>query len=132
MLWFVDSQHPAPWQLEVSEASPAEVVDGPFENDSFALEVGHRGLQVVAHEVELVAGFGVGVEGDLCRGQGEDQPAVTGVDRVEIEDVLEEVAVGFGVLAVDDDVGSGYHVEEFRRWVTDWEEGVGGGVWVVF
>jgi hypothetical protein len=62
-----------------------------------------------------VVGFFAGMKGDLRRGEGEDQPAVTCVDRVETEDVLEEVAVGLGVLAVDDRVRSGYHVKEFKR-----------------
>ena len=72
----------------MSEAAPAELVDRPLENDSFALESRHRGLQDFAHQVEHVAGFVAGMKSDLGWGQGEDQPAVTRVDRVETENVL--------------------------------------------
>jgi hypothetical protein len=84
----VDSQCPTARKIEVSEAAPAELVDRPLENDSFALELRHRGLQVFAHQVEHVAGFVAGMKSDLGWGQGEDQPAVTRVDRVETENVL--------------------------------------------
>jgi hypothetical protein len=115
----------------VSEASPAEVVDGPFENDSFGLEVRNRGLQVVAHQIELVVGFFGGVKGDLGRGQGEDQPAVTGVDGVETEDVLEEFAVCFRVFGVDDYVGARNHALQFRTVWNGLGKGSLGEVWVV-
>src|SRR5450759_1647615 len=55
VLRLVDSQRPTARKLEVSEAAPAELVDRPLENDSFALELRHRGLQVFAHQVEPVS-----------------------------------------------------------------------------
>jgi hypothetical protein len=68
MLWLVDSQGSATWKGDVSEASPAELFDGSLEADSSALELCHRGLEVVAHEVELVARLAVGVKSDLRGG----------------------------------------------------------------
>src|ERR1700680_3368235 len=50
------------------------------------------------------------MEGGFGGRQGEDQPAVAGVDGGEIEDVAEEGAVGFRVRGVEDDVGAGEHV----------------------
>src|SRR5215475_11763439 len=47
---------------------------------------------------------------DLGWRQREDQPAVTGVDRLVLEHVAEKRSVSLGVLAVDDDVSAVNHV----------------------
>jgi len=49
------------------------------------------------------------VKGRFGWGQSEDQPSVAGVDRCESEHVAKEGAVGFCILAVDDDVCAGNH-----------------------
>jgi len=71
--------------------------------------VRHGRVQVVAHQVELVARFLAGWKADFGRGRANINPAVTRVDRVEAEVGLEEIAVGFGISGVDDDVGAGDH-----------------------
>ena len=116
----------------MSQASPPGLIDGAFEDNLFTFELCHRGIEVVAHQVEVVAGFVAGVKCDLARGQGEDQPALAGVDGVETEDFLEEDSICFGVLAVHDDVGSGNHAKQSRKVGKDWEEGVVWLAWVVF
>lgn len=50
-----------------------------------------------------------GMDSGLCRGQSEDQPAFAGVDCGKLQDVAEEGAVSFRVLAVEEDVGAGDH-----------------------
>ena len=45
-----------------------------------------------------------GVDGDLGGGESEDEPAVADVDVGETQYVLEERAVGCGVLGVDDEM----------------------------
>ena len=78
-----------------------------------AVEVGDGGLDVVTHQVELVARWPVGrVDGDLRRGQGEDQPAPTDVDVREAEHVPEGGPVGIGVVAVEDHVRAIDHAPE--------------------
>src|ERR1700733_1286311 len=47
--------------------------------------------------------------------QGEDQPAVAGVDGCEVEDVAKEGAVGFRIGGVEDDVGAVDHSGLLRR-----------------
>jgi hypothetical protein len=42
--------------------------------------------------------------------QGEDQPAVTGVDKFKAEDVAEKCAIRLGFFAVDDNVSAGNHL----------------------
>jgi hypothetical protein len=60
---------------------------------------------VVAHEVELVmAGFVGRVRGQLGRRQGEDQPALSRINRRELERVSEEAANRVGVRGEDDRV----------------------------
>src|SRR5215475_14744942 len=46
---------------------------------------------------------------DLGWRQREDQPAVTGVDRLVLQHVAEKRSVSLGVLAVDDDVSAVNH-----------------------
>jgi hypothetical protein len=46
--------------------------------------------------------------------EGEDEPAVSGVDRGKLEDVTEEGAVGFWVSGVEDDVGAIDRCAELR------------------
>ena len=41
--------------------------------------------------------------------QREDQPAVTCIDRLVLQDVAEERAVSLGILAIDDDVSAVNH-----------------------
>src|SRR5207253_11006477 len=49
------------------------------------------------------------VEGSFCQGQGEDQPAMTGVHGLESQHVSKKGAVRPGVLAVDDHMGARNH-----------------------
>ena len=83
---------------------------GRLSSTAFALELGDRRADVVAHQVELVmAGLVGGVHGQLCGRQGDDGPAVAGVDRREFEDVSDERANRVCVLGEDDRVGAGDH-----------------------
>ena len=95
------------------------VGDRRDELDALGLEVGHGGLDVVAHQIELVATAVVGrrgVAGELGGRQREDQPAAAGVDRARAEDLVEEGARGLGVLREDDRVGAGDHLRSLRRY----------------
>jgi hypothetical protein len=70
----------------------------------------HLGLQVIAHEVELMRPIlSGGVEGGFGWGQSEDQPAMAGVDGFQSENIAEECAIRLGILAVDNDVSAGNH-----------------------
>ena len=80
VLRLIDSQAGAARKLDVGQAPPGALFDLSLEWRSFLLEAFHRRLEVVAHQVELMAGFVGGMEGDLCGGQAEDEPAVAGVD----------------------------------------------------
>lgn len=69
--------------------------------NAFLRERNHFPLQIVAHEIEFVDTVLIGrVECEFCRRQGEDQPAMTGIDAFEPEDVAQKCAVRLGVLTV--------------------------------
>jgi len=58
---------------------------------------GDDGLDVVAHQAEFVFFVVVGgMNGDLCRGQPEDEPTSSHIDVGELEDVPEKNRSGSG------------------------------------
>ena len=103
----VDADLAAAGERDGDEAPPGFVVD-LGDVDAAVLHGGGEGVDVVAEEVDLVEVVGLGgVDGDLGGGQAEDEPSGADVDAREVEGVAEEGAVGVGVAAVEDDVGSG-------------------------
>ena len=52
---------------------------------------------------------GARVDRDLTRGQGEDQPALAGIDPLEAQHVVKELPSSLGILGEDDRVCSGDH-----------------------
>ena len=91
VLGLVEAELAAVGHFDRCDESPAFVADWTGEFDSFALELGDRRVDVVAHEVELV------------------MAGVAGVDRREFEDVSDERANRVCVLGEDDRVGAGDH-----------------------
>jgi hypothetical protein len=70
--------------------------------NSLLCEGSHFGFEIVAHEIEFVRATFIGrVNCGFRRGQGEDQPAMTGIHGFEIEDIAEKCAVRIGILTVD-------------------------------
>ncbi len=89
------------------EAEPL-VGDRPRELDPLALEFLNGCVDVVGHEVQLVAGVLIGgVCGQLGGRQGKDEPPVAGIDRREFEHVSAEGANTLGVLGEDHPVDPG-------------------------
>lgn len=68
-----------------------------------------RGLQVVAHEVELVAGLVRRVDCDLSWGQGEDEPAAPGIKGRQLQGIPQDVAGRFDGVRKQDDVRAADH-----------------------
>jgi len=71
-------------------------------------------LDVMAHEEQGVmpgpaAPAGARVDRDLTRRQGEDQPALAGIDPLEAQHVVKELPSSLGILGEDDRVCSGDH-----------------------
>jgi hypothetical protein len=122
----VEADFGAAGEAEFCDGAPAGFLDGG-KLDAFFGEGGDFGFQVVAHQVELVF-WSVGrMDGDFGGWEGEDEPAVAGVDVMEAECVAEEGPVGVVVGAVEDEVSAGDH-EALRSKAKDdadcskWEE----------
>src|SRR5262247_3503008 len=64
---------------------------------------------------------------DLGWRQREDQPPVTGVDRLVLQHVAEERSVSLGILAVDDDVSAVNHAPSIPSCDGAAQPAVGGG-----
>src|SRR3954449_8003665 len=111
MFRFVKAQLGSAGQLDRAQQAPALVVDGG-RLDAACSELLCRRRDVVAHQIQL-GRVGAGVDGELGRRQGEDQPAAAGVDVLELQNVAEEGAVGVRVLREQDRVGTGDHARIF-------------------
>ena len=102
-------------QPEPGKSSPTLLGHLREELNSPGLQLLHRGIQIVAHEVQPVSGRTVrGMHSQFRRRQLEDQPAVTGVDMRLLEHLCEEVTVGFRIGAEHDDMTTNDHVLTLR------------------
>jgi len=78
----VDRELAAVRQADRGEQAPAHIGDLLRDFGSLTLQLGEGGVDVVAHQVELVAALPVGrVDGKLGGGQGEDGPSPARVHR---------------------------------------------------
>ena len=85
----------------MSDKAPTLIVDWRT-GDVLSIHGRHEGVDVVAQKVELMKVVPLrGMDGNLGRRQGENEPAVPGVDMGQAEDVTQEGTVGSGVGAVD-------------------------------
>jgi hypothetical protein len=111
---FVQTDLAGAGDLEVRDPAPALILDRRYELDALALEFRDGVLDVMTHEEQGVmpgraAPAGARVDGDLARRQGEDQPALSGIDPFEAQHVVNELPSSLGVLGEDDRVCAGDH-----------------------
>jgi hypothetical protein len=79
-------------------------------NDVFPRQRVHLGLQIGAHEIELMAIIlFCWMKGCLRWWQREDQPAVAGIDRCQPQHIAKEAAVCLSILAINDDMCARNH-----------------------
>src|SRR5207253_8274373 len=110
MLRLVEADVAGARNLQPGQKPPTFVRQRGDELDALPLELVHRLLDVLAHQVELVpARLRCGMDGELARRQREDQPAVVRIDVREREHVAEERPRGLGVLGEHDRVRAGDH-----------------------
>ena len=106
----VDGELRAVRQPDRGQQPPALVGDVPRHLGSLAPQLGERGVDVVAHQVELVTALTVGrVNGELGGRQGEDEPAAAGVHRWQAEHVREERTDLLGLRGEHDRMHPGDH-----------------------
>ena len=104
MLRLIQADVAASRKADVSERSPSFFLNGRADH-VLCREIAHFRFQVGAHEIELVAIVTFcRMKSCLCRWQGEDQPAVAGIDRSQPQHIAKEDAVCLGILAINDDM----------------------------
>lgn len=107
---FVEGKLSAVGQADRREEPPAFFGDVPRHLGSPGLKFGKRGMDVIAHQVELMMAAAVGrVHRELGRRQREDRPASARVDRAHSQHVCEEPANVLGLGGEDDSVHASDH-----------------------
>ena len=89
---FVQTDLAGARDLEVHDPAPALALYRRYELDALALEFRDGALDVMTHEEQGVmprssAPTGARVDRQLTRRQGEDQPAIAGIDTFEAQHV---------------------------------------------
>ena len=112
MFPLVDADFAAARQREKGQTSPPLFTyfrDGDFSS----LQIAQGRIDVVTHEEKFVLVIVLCIVKRCLGGrQGKDQPAVTGVDGWKLEDIPKKSPVGFGILAVENNVCAGDHASQ--------------------
>src|SRR5580658_2635223 len=104
MFWLVEAQIAAARQLDPCDRAPSFLVHFGTSDAALAKRL-QFGLEVVAHEIQLVRPIAVaGMERRLRRRQRKNQPSMARIHRRETKNVPEERPIRIGILAVDDDM----------------------------
>lgn len=110
MLWLVQPELGSAWKRDGSHEAETGFGDWAAELYASGSEVGDCGFDVVAHQVELgVSSLFGWMDAQLGGREGEDEPAVAGVNGGKFEDVAKEGADFFGVVGVEEGVRAGDH-----------------------
>jgi hypothetical protein len=87
----VNGKFRAVWKADRRQESPALIGDVPRYFGSLVFQFGESGVDVVAHQVELVMALPIGwMYSELGRRQGKDKPATARVCRRHAEHIREE------------------------------------------
>jgi len=114
MLRLVETEFGAAGKLDGGEKSETGFRDGTADRHTFTFEIGDCRVYVVAHKVELVmTSLLRWMDSQLSGRQGENQPAVSCVDRRKFEDVAKKRAHFVCVIAVKNCVSSCDHDRVF-------------------
>ena len=115
MLGLVQPDLPSARNPQSSEQPETLVLYWCRELDSLRGEIRGRGVDIVAHEIELMASargasiriarFASWMDPQLCWRELEDEPTAMGVDVGQLEHVAEERSSPLGILGIDNRVG---------------------------
>ncbi len=106
MPWLVNAELPAAGEMQLREQTPASVADRLTGNLVF-LQTSDELFDVVAHQIKFVRVILTGMHGHFGRRQAEDEPTVADIHVSELEDVAQQGAVGFRILAVNNGMSAG-------------------------
>jgi hypothetical protein len=108
MLGLVHAEQSATGKVDLRERPPALLLNGRT-GDPLLREGRDLLANVIRQNVELMAFWLSRMHCDLTWRQGEDQPAVAGVDVTEAERVAQESAILHGIVAVDQEMRADDH-----------------------
>jgi Erythromycin esterase len=114
MLRLIEAHLAAAGNAKTDRAAPVLLLGRRDELDAFPLQLVDRPVEVMAHEEELViadrtAPTRSGMDTELGRRQGEDQPALSGVHEAKPEYVSKECSRSLRVVDVEQSVNAGDH-----------------------
>ena len=119
MVRLVEAEFAATGHAQSGHETKTSLLDGCEELDASGSQLGHRGLDVVAHEIQLVSSApalaACGMDAQLGRWEPEDQPPITCIDIGKPENVSKERPGLLGILGVDDRVRSCDHARQGRH-----------------
>jgi hypothetical protein len=108
--WLVQGQFLTVGEHQRRDQAEPFLADLRGELDALRLKLGNRRADVVAHEIQLVMSTVIrGVRGELSRRQLEDEPAASGIDRRQAQNVVQEGADRLWILREDDRVHTSDH-----------------------
>jgi hypothetical protein len=95
-------------KIECGDRAPSSLLYGR-ERHPLLFENTDVRLEVITHQIEDGSGFVRRMNGDLGWWYGKDQPAVSHVDVLEMENIPKKGPIGVRILAEDDQVGTEDH-----------------------
>ena len=107
MFWLVNADLTGARKSQRSKSSPT-LFAHLRDLDILRFQIFQGRCEVIADKVKLVLVVPIRImERHFQRRHGEDQPALAGINRGKLKHVAEEGAVGFWILAVDNDMRCG-------------------------
>src|SRR5437899_4603088 len=91
------------------DSAESLVADRTGERHALRRKLGHGRFDVIAHQIQLMAGSLGWMDAELRRGQREDQPTATGVDRPKPQDIAEELPDTLRIRREDQTVHTNNH-----------------------
>ena len=112
--WLVYPDLAAARQANAADTAPSLFLDFLSELNTPTPQITDRGVELIAHEIELVTGLLRGMHRHLGRREPENEPTATGVHVRLTQHVGEKSTVCFGVGAKQDDVAAIDHPAQRR------------------
>ena len=106
MLRLIKSDLASTWKSHLRNGTPSRFLNLSAHNVVLC-EISYFGFKIVAHEIDLLGAALIGgVDRGFCWRQGEDQPAVTRIHRLDSQNVAKKCSIRIGVFTVDNYVSA--------------------------
>src|SRR3954453_2483851 len=100
----IKSERPAPRQFDAGQSSPS-LLRGFFTRGASLFQRRHFGIEIIGHQIKFMHVILVRWMNRHFRWRKlENQPSLVNVHIFELQDILDERFVRFGILGINDDV----------------------------